>query len=195
MRSRAPLVVKPLHGEPGVLAYDPAQDRIQCAICGRWLQKIEARHLALHGFSIAEYKELCGLNVTTPLEIPRIREARQRKNAEHKAWRNLSDQYRLRPGEPRTPRETRAQSVRENYNSERQRGRARCWSDEEMLAELRRMQEQRGGTLRLADLARDRPGQRGVLPGRNTVIERFGSRRRICELLGQPYRLGRPPKN
>ena len=37
----------PLHGEVGVLAYDEVADRIQCRVCGRWLQKIESRHLAL----------------------------------------------------------------------------------------------------------------------------------------------------
>jgi hypothetical protein len=81
-RSGATLAVKPLHRQPGVLAYDSARARIQCAICGRWLQKIEVRHLALHGLTIAEYKELCGLSVTTPLEVPRIGEVRRRRNAE-----------------------------------------------------------------------------------------------------------------
>src|SRR5207302_8171067 len=58
----------PLHGEIGVLAYDEVADRIQCHVCGKWLQKIESRHLALHNLTISLSKELCGLNATTPLE-------------------------------------------------------------------------------------------------------------------------------
>jgi len=79
----------PLHGEIGVLAYDEVADRIQCHVCGRWLHKIESRHLALHNLTIPLYKELCGLNATMPLEAPRITELRRRKNREHQGWRNL----------------------------------------------------------------------------------------------------------
>jgi len=183
-----------LHGEIGVLAYDPIDDRIQCHYCGGWYQKLETRHLGLHGLTVPLYKEQYGLNVTLPLEIPRITQRRREKNAEHEGWRNLVADYRFAPGTPRTPRETRAQFRREHYASDEQRRRAREWSDEEMLAYLRTRQAQYGGELRQEYLMRDRPRERGrgVLPSRNAIIERFGSWQRVCELLGQPYRMGRP---
>jgi ROS/MUCR transcriptional regulator protein len=182
----------PLYGEIGVLAYDEVADRIQCHVCGQWLQKIESRHLALHNLTIPLYKELCGLNATTPLETPRITELRRRKNREHQGWRNLVADYRFKAGEPRSPRETRAQFRREHYNSNEQRRRGREWSDEEMLAFLREIRARHGGELRQEHLLQHRPGGRGIMPSRNAVIQRFGSWKRVCELLNQPYHIGRP---
>src|SRR2546423_1157742 len=193
MRADTAPAPDPMHGEIGVLAYDEVADRIQCHVCGKWLQKIESRHLALHNLTIPLYKELYGLNVTTPLETPRITELRRRTNREHQGWRNLVADHQFKAGEPRSSRETRAQFRREHYNSKEQRRRGREWSDEEMLAFLREMQARHGGELRQEHLLQHRPGGRGIAPSRNAVVERFGGWKRVCELLNQPYRIGRPP--
>jgi hypothetical protein len=57
---------------------------------------------------------------------------------------------------------------------------------------LREIQARHGGELRQAHLLQNRPGGRGIAPSRNAVIQRFGGWKRVCALLGQPYRLGRP---
>jgi hypothetical protein len=71
--------------------------------------------------------------------------------------------------------------------------RRRQWSDEEMLSALRRAQAEAGGVLTRHDLDRHRPGVPGLLPSASAVVHRFGSWRRVCELLGQPYLTTRRP--
>jgi DNA-binding Lrp family transcriptional regulator len=68
----------------------------------------------------------------------------------------------------------------------------RKWSDEEMLAFLHEMQARHGGELRKEHVVQHRRGRRGVAPSLNAVIQRFGGWERVCELLNQPYCLGRP---
>jgi hypothetical protein len=68
----------------------------------------------------------------------------------------------------------------------------RTWSDEEMLAFLQEMQARHGGELRQEHLVQHRPGRRGIAPSLNAIIQRFGGWKQVCELLNQPYRLGRP---
>ena len=71
----------PLHGEIGVLAYGEVADRIQCHVCGRWLQKIELRHLALHNLTIplsrhhielVEYEHPRGAAIPLPTNSPGV---------------------------------------------------------------------------------------------------------------------------
>ena len=163
MRREARLLVedRSTYGKPGVLAHDAVANRIQCHACGHWFQVLTARHLARHALTIAEYKECFGLNATTALEIPRLTSLRRLKNAEHESWRNLVTDYRFILGAPRTPRATRAQFRREHYSPEEQRRRGRAWSDEEMPAALRLLQEAHGGILQQEHLVRERPGGRG----------------------------------
>jgi ROS/MUCR transcriptional regulator protein len=183
----------PLHGEVGVLAYDPVDDRIQCHVCGRWLHKIESKHLGLHSLAIGEYKELYGLNDKTALETPTITERRRLANQRHEDWRNLRTDWQFQKGHVATRRgSVSPQFRREHYTPRVQQSKARAWTDEGMLTYLRDLQRASGGYLRQEDLTRDRPRGRGFRPSRNAVIKRFGSWQRVCELLGQPYRMGRP---
>jgi hypothetical protein len=145
----------------------------------------------VNGVTIPEYKERYGLNRSAPLETPRLTDLRRQNNREHEGWRNLVGDYHFTRGGPITRHPVRAQFLREHYNPEKQRQRRRVWSDEELLAFLKEQQAQQGGQLRLASLAKDRPGVRGLKPSLNAVLRRFGSWRRICELLGQPYHTGR----
>ena len=180
------------HGEIGVLAYDELDDRIQCHVCGGWYQKLESRHLRLHGLTVPSYKECYGLNADQPLETPRITALRRAKNLEHEGWRNLVADYRFVPGGSMPTAVRRAQFRRRHYAPEEQRRRAREWTDEELVAYLRELQARHDGTLLVAHLDLDRPGGRGVRPSRNAILERLGGWPRICALLGQPHRIGRP---
>jgi hypothetical protein len=186
----------PPYGELGVLAYDEVSDRLQCAICGRWYQAINSMHLRTHGLTVDQYKEATGLNVGTPLLTPRIRSLqRQQALAQHAARQLVTLEQGQTP--ERAERERylhRAQYRREQWSpAARQRAgeTRRLWTDDDMLAALRAMQAARGGRLRLRDLKDTPPAERGGCPSHTAVIERFGSWRRVCELLGQPYCLGR----
>lgn len=182
-----------LYGEIGLLAYDPLLDRIQCHACGRWFHKLTSFHLKRHGLTISDYKELFGLNAGTALETPRIQDLRRQHNA-----RNDNARF-LIPAEKGTPppggshpNVRRAEYLRRYHTPEHFAARAqrqRRWSDAEMLDVLRRLQAERGGYLRISDL-------RTTQPTAQTVVRRFGSWKRVCELLGQPYRAiksGPPP--
>jgi predicted transcriptional regulator len=182
-----------LYGEIGVLAYDPLLDRIQCHGCGRWFHKLTSFHLARHGLSIAEYKERFGLNAGTALETPRIGELRRWHNARNDNARLLIPAQKGAPPPGGThPNVRRAEYLRRYHTPEHFAARAqrqRRWSDAEMLNALRRLQAERGGYLRITDL-------RATRPTAQTVVRRFGSWKRVCELLGQPDRAitsGPPP--
>jgi len=43
------------------------EDKVQCAVCGIWMQTINAPHLSKHDLTVAEYKEKFGLNKGQPL--------------------------------------------------------------------------------------------------------------------------------
>ncbi len=187
------------YGEFGVLAYDDLADRIQCHACGRWFEKLTSFHLKRHGLTIANYKERYGLNATTALETPRITALRRRQNAETQAHHRLIPAAKgsqppggaagyLRRAEYRRKHET--------PDALQARGqRLRRWTDEEMLEELRALQRANGGVLTRAALGKALPapqkGQKGIRPSASAVVARFGSWRRVCELLGQPYRTPR----
>ena len=181
-----------IHGELGVLAHDDLADRIQCHACGGWYQKLESRHLGMHGLTVPSYKELYGLNAAQPLETPRITALRRAKNLEHGASRNLVADHRFVPGGPMPDAARRPQFRRRHYAPDEQRRRAREWTDEELVAFLRELQARHGGTLLRAHLDLDRPGGRGVRPSRTAILERLGGWRGVCALLGQPHRIGRP---
>ncbi|GMT44069.1 MAG: hypothetical protein IEMM0003_0888 [bacterium] len=42
-------------------------DKVQCAVCGMWMQTINAPHLSKHNLTVAEYKQRFGLNKGQPL--------------------------------------------------------------------------------------------------------------------------------
>lgn len=187
-----------LHGERGVLAYDELADRIQCHACGRWFHKLTAGHLNRHGLTISEYKELYGLNMGTALETVRITELRRRQAEQSGAADRLVP---VRKGSPAPGAghgyKRRAEYRRTYYTPERlaelNRRRQR-WSDEEMLAALRAAQAAAGGVLTRYYLDRHRPEESDDrYPRSLAVVRRFGSWRRVCELLGQPYRSTRLP--
>jgi hypothetical protein len=181
-----------VYGEVGVLAYDADADRVQCAACGRWYQKLTSQHLMRHGLSISAYKERYGLNSRTALETPRITALRRRQVEESGATERLVPYHREKGGPPLSEDQgyqRRAQYRRTYETPERlqERGRRRRrWSDEEMLSALRTAQAEAGGVLTRHYLTRHRPGARGLLPSASAVVKRFGSWRCVCELLGQP---------
>ncbi len=180
-----PIAADTLYGEIGVLAYDPLLDRIQCHACGRWFHKLTSFHLKRHSLTIPEYKELFGLNVGTALETPRIGELRRQHNARNDIARFLipAEKGTPPPGGSH-PNVRRTEYLRRYHTPEHFAARAqrqRRWRDDEMLEMLRRLQTERGGYLRITDL-------RATQPTAQTVVRRFGSWQRVCELLGQPYR-------
>jgi len=140
---------EPVYGEVGILAYDSVEDRIQCHACGRWLQKIESKHLSGHGLTISEYKEAFGLNETTPLETPSITERRRVANQKHEGWRNLRQDFRFQKGRVDVRRgPVRLQFRREHFGSDEQRRKALAYSDSEMLSYLQSIQREKGGRQR-----------------------------------------------
>lgn len=55
-------------GYQGVVMYDELEDKVQCSICGGWFKLITHTHLKRHGLTSArEYKEIAGINKTTPV--------------------------------------------------------------------------------------------------------------------------------
>ncbi len=75
-------------------------------------------------------------------------------------------------------------------------GALRRWSDNEILARLRELQAECGGMVYPIDLQRGSagPGKKGAYPSHTLVVRRFGSWRKVCELLGQPYFRRRAPQ-
>jgi predicted transcriptional regulator len=192
-RHVGPVAGDVLYGERGVLAYDELADRIQCHACGRWYQKLTSFHLKRHGLTIPEYKELYGLNVGMALETPRITELRRRQVEQTGAKERLVPlQKGMQPPGAGHGHRRRTQYRRTYYTPERlqeMKRRRRRWTDDEMLAALRAAQAEAGGILTRYYLDRrgaDGPAER--CPRSQAVIRRFGSWKRVCELLGQPYR-------
>src|SRR5437879_5044315 len=56
----------------GVLAHDPATERVLCHVCGNWFGRLTSDHLKSHGLTAAAYKRYYGLPQTTPLEAPGV---------------------------------------------------------------------------------------------------------------------------
>lgn len=197
-RHLLPITDDTLYGERGVLAYDELMDRIQCHACGGWYHKLTSFHLKRHGLTINEYKELYGLNIGTALETPRITELRRRQVERTGAKDRLIPLEKgMGLGSGRSyPR--RAQYLRTYHTPEmlqEMNRRRRRWSDDEMLAALRALQAEAGGILTRTylDLRRaEHPD--GHYPWSGAVVQRFGSWRRVCALLGQPYLTGRLPR-
>jgi predicted transcriptional regulator len=195
-RNQQPLADDTLHGEIGVLAYDALADRIQCHGCGRWFQKLTSFHLQKHGLSIPAYKERYGLNDSTPLETPRLTALRRRYAEEYAIARFLVPWPKGEtPASVWAGRTHRPQYVKTHLTPEARQAKAeseRIWTDAELLAELRALQATCGGYLTLRYVRQHRSSGSERLPSHETVVRRFGSWQRVCELLGQPYRIGRP---
>ncbi|GEM_PF-3504609 len=47
-------------------------DKVQCAVCGMWMQAINAAHLSKHNLTVAEYKEKFGLNKNQSLVCKKL---------------------------------------------------------------------------------------------------------------------------
>lgn len=59
----------------GALIFDGKTDRVQCHLCGEWLEALNSSHLKLrHGINAAEYKVTVGLNPGTALISESYRE-------------------------------------------------------------------------------------------------------------------------
>ena len=74
------------YGSPEITYED-----IKCEECGRYLKKIESKHLKTHGLTIAEYKEKWGFCRNQPLEAIYIKEIRREKTIANKTYENLKD--------------------------------------------------------------------------------------------------------
>lgn len=75
-------------GFDGVLALDGNDDKVQCHFCGQWFGALH-NHLAReHAMSVAEYKELTGLNSKTALISEKFRESLVRSGMK-KRMKNL----------------------------------------------------------------------------------------------------------
>lgn len=181
------------YGERGVLAYDAVDDRVQCHACGRWFQRLNHAHLRRHGLDEWTYKERYGLNTSTPLMTPRLVE-RYRQHC-----RDLIDAGKLLTAPPahtaqvvtRPPGTPHRAEYHRRYMTPARRAELsesrRRWTDEALLEALRTVQAACGGTLTQAALQDYCARRPGAVPHSATVIARFGSWRRVCELLGQPY--------
>ena len=72
----------PIFGQRGVLADDG--ERAQCHICGGYFGNLGGHATQVHGVEPDEYKELFGLNVTTGLIGPALKELRRREGEARK---------------------------------------------------------------------------------------------------------------
>jgi hypothetical protein len=68
-----------LYAPPGVLAYDPAEDRVQCHLCGDWFRALAPGHLRRHDTTADEYRALTGLNPRLPLTVTSMSQLRARQ--------------------------------------------------------------------------------------------------------------------
>ena len=67
-----------LYGKPGVLAYDPVEDKVQCHMCGRWFVLLDPHLRWKHNLTSDEYREDFELNRTQPLCTPSLSEKHSR---------------------------------------------------------------------------------------------------------------------
>ena len=57
----------PFHGQVGVLARDPDEDRVQCHLCGEWFRSVGGSHLrTTHGWTLDAYRNAFHLPATLP---------------------------------------------------------------------------------------------------------------------------------
>jgi DNA-binding transcriptional regulator YiaG len=67
----------PIYGQRGILAHDG--ERAQCHICGDYFGNLGGHITQVHGIPPEEYKELFGLNATTGLIGPALKEVRRQE--------------------------------------------------------------------------------------------------------------------
>ena len=82
----------PIHGRLGVLADDG--ERVQCHICGGYYGNLGGHVSQVHGVTPGEYKALFGLNATTGLIGPALKELRRQEGTE-RAQTQAFAQFRL----------------------------------------------------------------------------------------------------
>lgn len=82
----------------GELVYDPAVDKVQCHLCGRWFRALAPSHLWIrHGWTHDDYVEAFGLRLRRPLVSPTVSEV---KSIKAKRWFSIDPRMRrnLRKG-------------------------------------------------------------------------------------------------
>jgi len=67
-----------LYGKPGILNYDPVEDKVQCHICGKWFVLLDPHLRRKHELVSDEYREEFELNRTQPLCTPSLSEKHRR---------------------------------------------------------------------------------------------------------------------
>jgi predicted nucleic acid-binding Zn-ribbon protein len=93
----------PYFGQLGQLARDPAEDRVQCHLCGRWFRAVGGAHLRLaHGWTLAEYRIAFQLATSTPTVARQLSAEQRARLIARLAAGELPDPPRPRPSHERT---------------------------------------------------------------------------------------------
>ena len=79
-------------GQLGVLAYDEAEDKIQCHLCGKWFRGLNNHVRASHSFTVEEYREEFGLNRGQSLICEGTKQKLGAINKKLQHWKNLASQ-------------------------------------------------------------------------------------------------------
>jgi predicted transcriptional regulator len=180
-----------LHGEIGVLAYDELENRVQCHVCGGWRKAINNSHLAFHGLTAREYKEEFGLNLTTPLQVPDVSEAKRCLNLVQNTGRRLKKSIKgEKTGRKNVLQRRTPQYFKTHWDQEgraRSTERHRRFSDQQLLDAVSGLRSELGGIVTKKDVdARSRVDP--DFPNSTTVINRLGPWADICGKIGQSPR-------
>lgn len=159
-------------GYLGVLLFDGETDKVQCHFCGTWHTELGNHLHREHNMTAKAYKEKTGLRQSTAL-IGEILRAKLIASGLTKRLQNI------RPGYGPMSQEQKdkiATTLRANA-IESQNERNTC--DDQLPTRLRKIYDKLGRT----------PSQRlGEIPFYETLMKRYGSMKRACELAEIPYR-------
>lgn len=178
-------VSAPLHSPPGTLEYDPDADRLRCTVCGNWYRNLAQHARLTHGLSAADYRELAGLNRTTALMAPGLRDHQRTVQAPRLRRLHAEGRIVTWADDPAWFAEVKSQAVqalRDGLRPEARQRRRALWD------EARRARQ--GAWRRARNLAGERATPEQIAAGirRGTitcercgaVVPRTGTRQRLC---------------
>ena len=159
------------HGYFGVLLFDQKSDRMQCHLCGEWVEQLNLHVRYNHSMSAADYKKKTGLMPTTALINEKTRNKMVSSGIER--FKNL----RVHKSHTEKTKKKIAKTLRQN-RMEKRNYIATC--PEQLLDRLSRLAHEVGRTP-----TQDEVGFIG------TLIKTYGSYSRACSLAGlEPRKRG-----
>lgn len=158
------------HGFTGVLLHDRNTDTIQCHLCGKWFESLQAHTKKEHGVKPNDYKQLTGLAKRTVL----LNEAQRKVLIEN----GIKYSGNLRPGGKHTEEQKekiRASLIKRGGTMEKKNEEGTCPA--QLISRLKKLYEQLGRTPTDSEVT-----------FHQTLRKVYGTMEEACRIAEIPYR-------